>query len=136
MKAWLKSLTQRDLRANIALVAQIGGAIALTAGLVGIILILWVGGWSKGTEAARIDKIGLIGVLVTVIMGVVMVSLGLVINRRSVKGSAFGASFEATGGEEDAPSVSSATVAAAAAGAVTGAAAVAAAQAPTDQAKP
>jgi hypothetical protein len=73
----------------------------------GIVLILWKGGWSGGTENARIDKIGLIAVLVTVIMGVTMVSLGLAINRRSVKGAAFGASFEASGGD-DAPAAAQA----------------------------
>jgi hypothetical protein len=73
---------------------------ALTIIAVGITWILWRGGWGKGTELARIDKIGLIAVLVIIIMGVTMTSLGLAINRRSVKGSAFGASFEATGGDD------------------------------------
>jgi hypothetical protein len=119
VKAWAKSLAPRDLRAFIALIASIGGTMALTLGLVGIILILWKGGWSVGTETTRIDKIGLIGVLVTVIMGVVMVSLGLAINRRSVKGGFLGASFEATGGDDS--TISNQTVAAAAAGAAAGA---------------
>jgi hypothetical protein len=119
VKAWAKSLAPRELRAFIALWASIGGTMALTLGLVGIILILWKGGWSIGTEATRIDKIGLIGVLVTVIMGVVMVSLGLAINRRSVKGGFLGASFEATGGDDS--TISNQTVAAAAAGAAAGA---------------
>ena len=35
------------------------------------------------------------------IIAAVLLSLGLAINRRSVKGSAFGASFEAAGGEDD-----------------------------------
>lgn len=119
MKAWFKSLAPRDLRAFIALMASIGGTMALTLGVVGIVLILWIGGWSKGTEIARIDKIGLIAVLVTIIMGVTMTSLGLAINRRSVKGSAFGASFEATGGEDS--TISNQTIAAAAAGGAAGA---------------
>jgi hypothetical protein len=111
VKAFLKSLAPRDLRALIALWASIGGTMALTLGVVGIVLILWRGGWSPGTENARIDKIGLIAVLVTLIMGVTMVSLGLAINRRSVKGSAFGASFEATGGDDAAiaPTVTTTT---------------------------
>jgi hypothetical protein len=36
-------------------------------------------------------------------MGVTMTSLGLAINRRVVKGSAFGASFEAEGGDDVVP---------------------------------
>jgi hypothetical protein len=56
---------------------------------------------------------------------VVMVSLGLAINRRIVKGSAFGASFEAAGGDDS--TVSATTVAAAAAGAAAGATTAAAA---------
>jgi hypothetical protein len=112
VKAYLRALAPRDLRAFIALLASIGGTMALTIAVALIVLILWRGGWTNGTENARIDKIGLIAILLTVIMGVVMVSLGLAINRRSVKGSAFGASFEATGGD-DAPAAAQ-TVAAAA----------------------
>jgi hypothetical protein len=112
VKAYLTALAPRDLRAFIALIASIGGTMALTLGVVGIVLILWRGGWAIGTENARIDKIGLIAILVTVIMGVTMTSLGLAINRRSVKGSAFGASFEATGGD-DAPAAAHAVAAAA-----------------------
>lgn len=104
---WLKSLAPRDLRAFIALLASIGGTMALTLGVVGIVLILWRGGWAVGTENARIDKIGLIAILVTIIMGVTMTSLGLAINRRQLKGSAFGASFEASGGD-DAPAAAQA----------------------------
>ncbi len=99
---WLRSMAPRDLRAFIALIGSIGGTMALTGIIVGIIWVLWRGGWAGGTELARIDKIGLIAILLTVIMGVTMTSLGLAINRRSVKGSAFGASFEATGGDEEA----------------------------------
>lgn len=112
MKLWLKSLAPRDLRAFIALWASIGGTMALTIVIIWLIYIFWHGGWAVGTELARIDKLGLIAVLLTVIMGVVMVSLGLAINRRSVKGSAFGASFEATGGD-DAPAAAQAVAAAA-----------------------
>lgn len=128
MRGYLRSLAPRDLRAFIALLASIGGTMALTVVVIAVIWILWRGGWSNGTELARIDKIGLIAILVTVIMGVVMVSLGLAINRRSVKGSAFGASFEATGGDDS--TISNQTVAAAAAGAAAGA------TSPAPEAKP
>lgn len=100
---WLKSLAPRELRALIALAFSILGTIALTGIVVWIVWILWRGGWPNGTELARIDKIGLIAVLITVIMGVSMIGLQLAINRRQLKGSAFGASFEASGGDEAVP---------------------------------
>jgi hypothetical protein len=112
VKAWLKTLAPRDLRAFIALWASIGGTMALTVIIIWLVYIFWRGGWTVGTEIDRIDKLGLIAVLLTVIMGVVMVSLGLAINRRSLKGSAFGASFEATGGD-DVPAAAQAVAAAA-----------------------
>lgn len=101
--SWLRSLPQRELRALIALIFSILGTIALTVIVVWIIWIFWKGAWPNGTELARIDKIGLIGVLVTVIMGISMAGLQLAINRRSLRGSAFGASFEATGGDDAVP---------------------------------
>lgn len=129
MIAWLKSLAPRDLRAFIALWASIGGTMALTLAVVGAVMILWRGGWSKGTELARIDKIGLIAIIVTVIMGVTMTSLGLAINRRSVKATGpLGTGFEASGGDD--PAQTAATV-----GAAAGAAAAVAATAATPDAK-
>ena len=100
---WLKGLPQRELRALIALAFSILGTVALTCVIVWILWILWRGGWPNGTELARIDKIGLIAVLLTVIMGVSMIGLQLAINRRQLKGSAFGATFEASGGDEPVP---------------------------------
>jgi hypothetical protein len=100
---WLRSLAQRDLRALIALLFGIFGTVALTGAALWIVWILWRGGWSPGTELARIDKIGLIGVLVVLIMGLSMIGHQLAINRRVLKGSAFGASFEASGGEDAIP---------------------------------
>jgi hypothetical protein len=120
--SWLRSLTPRDLRAFIALVASIGGTMALTLFSVWIVWILWRGGWPNGTELARIDKIGLIAVLVIVIMGVTMTSLGLAINRRTLKANIGSSGFEASGGDEP----SAETIAAAAAGASAGAVAAAA----------
>lgn len=123
---WLRSLAQRDLRAIIALAFSILGTMSLTAVAVWIVWILWRGGWPVATASQRIDKLGLALVLVLVIMGVTMVSLGLAINRREVKASAFGASFEASGGDSDPVTP---VVAAAAEGAAKGAAAGASAQA-------
>lgn len=93
----------REVRAIIALAFSILGTVALTGVVCWIVWILWRGGWPNGTELARIDKIGLIAVLMTVIMGVSMIGLQLAINRRQLKGSAFGASFEASGGDEAVP---------------------------------
>lgn len=118
MTAWLKSLSPKDLRALIALVFSILGTMALTGIVVWIVWILWRGEWPSGTELARIDKIGLIAVLVTVIMGVSMIGMQLAINRRQLKGSAFGASFEASGGDEPGERNIAAAAAGAAAGAV------------------
>lgn len=97
---FLRSLAPRDMRAFVALMASIGGTMGLTIIIVLIIYILWRGGWAVGTEIARIDKIGLIAILLTVIMGVTMTGLGLAINRRTLRGSVGAASFEATGGDE------------------------------------
>lgn len=134
MISWLRELSPRDLRAFIAIVFSILGTMALTGIIVWIIWILWRGGWPDGTELARIDKIGLIAVLVTIIMGVSMVGLQLAINRRQLKGSAFGASFEASGGDD--PNASASPQAVAADAAAKGAAAVAAAVAEAKPAPP
>ncbi len=104
---FLRSLAPRELRAFIALIASIGGTMALTVLIVGIVMILWRGGWAIGTELARIDKIGLIAVLVTIIMGVTMTGLGLAINRRTLKANVGGSGFEASGGD-DAPAAAQA----------------------------
>lgn len=103
MRDFLRSLAPRDLRALIALWASILGTIALTAFSAAMVWILWRGGWQRATEHVRIEKLGLIAVLVIVIMGITMASLGLAINRRSLRGSAFGASFEASGGDDPMP---------------------------------
>lgn len=98
--SWLRSLLPRDLRAFIALIASICGTMALTSMAVWLVWILWKGGWPVSTAPLRIEKIGLIAVLVIVIMGVTMTSLGLAINRRTLKANIGGSGFEASGGEE------------------------------------
>ncbi len=94
------SLSPRDQRADKALNASIGGTMALTLFVAGIVYVLWRGGWAADTALARIDKIGLIAILLTVIMGVTMTGLGLAINRRTLKGGIGTATFEASGGDE------------------------------------
>lgn len=90
----------RDWRALIALTASIVGAAVLTGFSIWLITLL--------VSFARSDasvRMAVIRALATsnygllAIIGAVLLSLGLAINRRSVKGSAFGASFEAAGGE-------------------------------------
>lgn len=90
----------KDWRAFIALAGSIVGAAVLTGFAAWLVYILWLGGWPIGTEGVRLDALAkaLFGVLF--IVGIVLVSLGLAINRRSVKGSILGASFEASGGDE------------------------------------
>lgn len=119
---WLGSLAPRDLRAFIALLFSILGTVALTAFAVWIVWILWRGGWPHGTELARIDKIGLIGVLVVTIMGLSMAGLQLAINRRTLRANIGAAGFEASGGDDPTTPL----VAAAAAGASAGVTAAAA----------
>lgn len=93
----------RDWRAFIALAASILGAIALTGFSFWIVRML--GRFARDYPETRGEVVkalansnyGLLGII-----GAILLSLGLAINRRSVKGSAFGASFEASGGDDDA----------------------------------
>lgn len=105
----MPSWPPRDWRALMALAASVFGAAVLTAFAGGLVWIIWRGGW-HGLEGQRLDALAkaLFGVLF--IMGIVLVSLGLAINKRSVKGSMLGASFEASGGDDDAaPAITTTT---------------------------
>lgn len=108
---WLRSLAPRDLRALIALLASIGGGIAMTIFAVWIAWILAWGRWGTGTELARIDKLGLALILILSISGITLASYGLAINKRTLKLGKDG--FEASGGE-DAPAAAQAVADAAA----------------------
>lgn len=98
----------RDTRAFIALTASIAGAGVLTGFAAWLVYILWLGGWSPDTAVQRLDALAraLFGLLA--IIGIVLMSLGLAINRRSVKASGLGFSLDATGGD-DAPTVTTTT---------------------------
>ncbi len=91
----------RDWRALIALTASIVGAAVLTGFSIWLVTLLV--GFARSDASVRLKVIGALATsnygLLTII-GAVLLSLGLAINRRTVKGSAFGASFEAAGGEE------------------------------------
>lgn len=114
----------RDWRAFIALTASIAGAAVLTAFSVWLVRI--VSAIARADPARREQALtilgnsnyGLLGII-----GAVLLSLGLAINRRSIKGSAFGATLEASGGDDPDPKTIAAASAGAAAGAVAGAAA-------------
>ena len=91
----------RDWRALIALAASIAGAAVLTGCSIWLVTLLV--SLARSDASVRMDVIralatsnyGLLAIICAVLL-----SLGLAINRRSVKGSAFGASFEAAGGED------------------------------------
>ena len=92
----------RDWRALIALTASIAGAAVLTGfsvWLVKLLVMIASADPKLRMEVVRALATSNYGLLA--IIGAVLLSLGLAINRRSVKGSAFGASFEAAGGEND-----------------------------------
>lgn len=92
----------RDWRALVALVASIVGAAVLTAFSVWLVELLVA--FARADPTIRLEVIHALATSnygLLAIIGAVLLSLGLAINRRSVKGSAFGASFEAAGGEGD-----------------------------------
>lgn len=86
---WLKSLPVKSLLALIALLASIGGAAVLTLNRVWLIQILErAKAWADIADIAKLD---------TLILGLILLSLGLAINRRSFKITRQG--IEAEGGE-------------------------------------
>lgn len=86
---WLKSLPAKSLLALIALLASIGGAAVLTLNRVWLIQILErAKAWADIADIAKLD---------TLILGLILLSLGLAINRRSFKITRQG--IEAEGGE-------------------------------------
>ena len=92
----------RDWRALLALLASIVGSASLTAFAAGIVWILWRGGWSAVTAEQRIELLGK-ALLLSLLGGlIVLVSLGLAINRREIRVSRQG--FEMSGGDDPDPS--------------------------------
>lgn len=87
---WIKSRTVKELLALIALLASIAGAGVLTVNRLWLIAILErAKAWTDIADIAKLD---------TLIIGVVLLSFGLAINRRTVKLSRDG--FEASGGDQ------------------------------------
>lgn len=91
----------KDWRALLALVASIAGAGILTAFAAWIVWILWRGGWPEATAPQRLDALAKSLLLALLIIGAVLLSLGLAINRRSIRLGRDG--FEASGGDEPPP---------------------------------
>lgn len=94
----MPSWPPRYILALIALAASIAGAAVLTGMLAWIVSMFQL--WKQADPLARIAY----GLLF--IVGIVLVSLGLAINRRSVKASGLGFTLDASGGEDDAPPAS------------------------------
>lgn len=91
----------RDWRALIALTASIVGAAVLTGFSIWLVKLMVA--FATADPKVRMDVIRALATSnygLLAIIGAILLSLGLAINRRSVKGSAFGASFEAAGGED------------------------------------
>jgi hypothetical protein len=92
----------REWLAMIALTASIAGAAVLTAFSVWLVSLIVAFARAETALRARAIEVlaasnyGLLGII-----GAILLSLGLAINRRSLKASAFGASLEADGGGHD-----------------------------------
>ena len=90
----------RSWRAMIALWASIGGAAVLTGFSVWLVRLLVALAWhDPNVRAAVVEALAASNYGLLAIIGAVLLSLGLAINRRSLKASAFGAVIEADGGE-------------------------------------
>lgn len=91
----------RDWRSMFALLGSILGSGLLCALAAWIVHILWKGGWPVETAEKRLHALAwaLWGALA--IVGIILVSLGVAINQRIVKGSFGPASFEVSGGGDD-----------------------------------
>jgi hypothetical protein len=91
----------RNRRAWIALLASIAGSAALTGFAAWAIWILWRGGWPAATAEQRIALLGEALLLALAGSLVVLVSLGLAINRREIRVSRDG--VELSGGDDPDP---------------------------------
>ena len=90
MRAWLLARSVKEWLALVALAASIAGAIALSAHRIWLIKIL--------VKAGLIKTVGDIAILDTLIIGIVLVGLGLAINKRTAKLGPGG--FEIGGGDD------------------------------------
>lgn len=89
----------KDWRALVALIASIIGAGVLTAFGAWLVHILWRGGWAPATAPQRLDALATALMMALGIVGLILVGLGMAINRRTFKLGRDG--FEASGGEDE-----------------------------------
>ena len=89
LREWCKERTIKEWLALIALFASIAGAVALSLHRIWLIKIL--------VKAGLIKTVGDIAILDTLIIGIVLVGLGLAINKRTAKLGPGG--FEIGGGD-------------------------------------
>lgn len=88
---WLKSRTVKELLALVALAASIVGAAVLTLNRLWLIQILeQAKAWADIADIAKLD---------TVIIGIVLLSFGLAINKRTAKAKVGPVEGEISGGE-------------------------------------
>ena len=95
-----KSWKARDWRAMIALWASIAGAAVLTVFSAWLVRQINALARNEALAARALDALAYSNYGLLLVIGAVLLSLGLAINRRLVKASAFGALIEAGGGEE------------------------------------
>ena len=99
--AAVKPWRSRDWRAMIALWASIAGAGVLTGFSAWLVtLVVRFAREDEALGSRALDALAYSNYGLLLVIGAVLLSLGLAINRRSVKASAFGAVIEAGGGEE------------------------------------
>lgn len=92
----------RDWRSLLALVFSVLGAVALTVLVaVGLGYLLPDRGWTPASEGTRIATIRWVLWIATAFIGIVLVGLGMAINRRSLRLRSGDKSAEFEGGEDE-----------------------------------
>lgn len=100
----LPSWPPRDWRSLLALVFSVLGAVALTVLVaVGLDYLLPDRGWTPASEGDRIATIRWVVWIATAFIGIVLVGLGMAINRRSLRLRSGDKSAEFEGGEDESP---------------------------------
>lgn len=99
-----ESWPPKDWRALVALVGSILGAVVLTAFVWwGVAALLPAGRWSVGSETERVITIRWVLWIAVGAIAVVLVGLGMAINRRSFRGKLGSAEVGFDGGDDDPP---------------------------------